>query len=75
MNIVVEQDLKKSRFNPCQVRRRTLFEVLPLFKATDKIGVSLLEEDPEYDVWTTGHLDKVMDEQYVKLEEEKIQKY
>ena len=34
----------------------------------------IFKEDPGYDVWTTGQLDKeVMDEKYVKLEEEEIQ--
>lgn len=33
----------------------------------------IYEENPGYDVWTTGQLDKVMDEKYVKLEEEEIQ--
>jgi hypothetical protein len=32
---------EKSRFNPYQARRRTLSEVLPLLKATDKVGGSL----------------------------------
>ena len=33
---------EKSPLNPCQARRRTLSVILPLYKATDKVGGSLL---------------------------------